>query len=156
MGVGPRWGHRQLPAAVESRPTQHFAGSARFCDSQRHDQSVRTRTVRVGGANRSAIDEEHRTSALVGANVAPRGRCRQLREEYRFRVGPLERPVLEAYMRRLSLDAEPPSVKALARLHRRHAERIPYETLWIHGGERWGIDPHDAAARIAFQRRGGY
>ncbi len=64
--------------------------------------------------------------------------------------------MLEAYMRRLSLDAEPPSAEALARLHRRHAERIPYETLWIHGGERWGIDPHDAAARIAFQRRGGY
>ena len=59
-------------------------------------------------------------------------------------------------MRRLSLDAEPPSAEALARLYRRHAERIPYETLWIHGDEKWGIDAHDAAARIAFQRRGGY
>ena len=71
-------------------------------------------------------------------------------------MGPLARPVLEAYLRRLSLEAEPPSAEALTRLHRRHVERIPYETLWIHGGERWGINPHDAAARIAFQRRGGY
>lgn len=64
--------------------------------------------------------------------------------------------MLEAYLRRLSLEAEPPSAEALTRLHRRHAERIPYETLWIHGGERWGINPHDAATRIAFQHRSGY
>ena len=43
-----------------------------------------------------------------------------------------------------------------ARLHRRHVERVPYETLWIHGGETWTIDPHEAAVRIALQRRGGY
>ena len=78
------------------------------------------------------------------------------RRRYRSRIGPLERPVLEAYLRRLSLEAEPPSAEALTRLHRRHAERIPYETLWTHGGERRGINPHDAATRIAFQRRSGY
>ena len=71
-------------------------------------------------------------------------------------MGPLEPDVRDAYLRRLSLEAEPPSTEALVRLHRRHTERVPYETLWIHGGERWGIEAHDAAARIAFQRRGGY
>jgi arylamine N-acetyltransferase len=61
-----------------------------------------------------------------------------------------------AYLRRLGLDPEPPSVDALQRLHRRHAERIPYETMWIHLGEAWGVDPVDAVARIARQGRGGY
>jgi len=61
-----------------------------------------------------------------------------------------------AYLRRLGLDAEPPSVDALQRLHRRHAERVPYETMWIHAGETWGIDPLDSVVRIALQGRGGY
>ena len=50
----------------------------------------------------------------------------------------LDRDVRDAYLHRLGLDAEPPSVAALARLHRRHVERVPYETLWIHGGEGMG------------------
>jgi N-hydroxyarylamine O-acetyltransferase len=62
----------------------------------------------------------------------------------------------DAYLRRLGLDAEPPSVDALQRLHRRQVERIPYETMWIQAGEAWGIDPVDAVARIALERRGGY
>ncbi|MCU1465434.1 MAG: hypothetical protein JWM72_1362 [Actinomycetia bacterium] len=61
-----------------------------------------------------------------------------------------------AYLHRLGLDAEPPSVEALQRLHRRHVERVPYETMWLHAGEAWGIDPLDSAARIARQGRGGY
>jgi N-hydroxyarylamine O-acetyltransferase len=61
-----------------------------------------------------------------------------------------------AYLRRLGLDAVPPSVEALQRLHRRHVERVPYETMWIHLGEAWGIDLDDAVARIAGQGRGGY
>ena len=61
-----------------------------------------------------------------------------------------------AYLRRLGLDAEPPSVDALQRLHRRHVERIPYETMWVHMGEAWGVDSVDAVARIARQGRGGY
>ncbi|MCU1456280.1 MAG: hypothetical protein JWL73_372 [Actinomycetia bacterium] len=61
-----------------------------------------------------------------------------------------------AYLRRLGLDAEPPSVEALQRLHRRHAERVPYETMWLHAGERWSIDPVESVARIALQGRGGY
>jgi N-hydroxyarylamine O-acetyltransferase len=61
-----------------------------------------------------------------------------------------------AYLRRLGLDAEPPSVEALQRLHRRQVERIPYETMWLHGGEAWGIDPGDSVLRIALQGRGGY
>jgi N-hydroxyarylamine O-acetyltransferase len=61
-----------------------------------------------------------------------------------------------AYLRRLGLDAEPPSVQALQRLHRRQVERVPYETMWIHAGETWGIDPLDSVARIALSGRGGY
>ncbi len=62
----------------------------------------------------------------------------------------------DAYLRRLGLEAEPPSVEALQRLHRRQVERIPYETLWIQTGEQWGVDPVDSVARIAWQGRGGY
>lgn len=61
-----------------------------------------------------------------------------------------------AYLQRLGVEAEPPSAEALARLHGAHAERVPYETLWIHLGERWGIDPDGSVARIAHQGRGGY
>jgi N-hydroxyarylamine O-acetyltransferase len=61
-----------------------------------------------------------------------------------------------AYLRRLGLDAEPPSIDALQRLHRRQVERIPYETMWMHAGEAWGIDPVDSLARIAIEGRGGY
>lgn len=60
------------------------------------------------------------------------------------------------YLRRLGLRAEPPSVEALQRLHRRHVERIPYETMWLHAGEAWSIDPVDSLTRIARQGRGGY
>jgi N-hydroxyarylamine O-acetyltransferase len=62
----------------------------------------------------------------------------------------------DAYLGRLGLEAEPPSVDALRRLHRRQVERVPYETMWIHAGERWGIDPVDALTRIALHGRGGY
>jgi arylamine N-acetyltransferase len=61
-----------------------------------------------------------------------------------------------AYLRRLGLDGESPSVEALQRLHRRHVERIPYETMWLHAGEAWGIDPRESVARIARRDRGGY
>jgi arylamine N-acetyltransferase len=61
-----------------------------------------------------------------------------------------------AYLRRLGLDAEPPSVDALQRLHRRHVERVPYETMWLHAGEAWGIDPADSVLRVARHSRGGY
>ena len=61
-----------------------------------------------------------------------------------------------AYLGRLGLVAEPPSVEALQRLHRRHVERVPYETMWLHAAERWGIDPVDSVTRIAREGRGGY
>jgi arylamine N-acetyltransferase len=64
--------------------------------------------------------------------------------------------VRSAYLGRLGLDAEPPSVEALQRLHRRQVERVPYETMWIHMGEGWTIDLDDAVARVALGRRGGY
>lgn len=64
--------------------------------------------------------------------------------------------IVDAYLRRLGLEAEPPSVDALFRLHRAHVERVPYETVWIHLGERWSVDAHESAERIALQKRGGY
>ena len=64
--------------------------------------------------------------------------------------------VRDRYLDRLGVEGEPPSLDGLCELHRRHAERVPYETLWIHGGERWDIDAHRAANRIALDGRGGY
>jgi arylamine N-acetyltransferase len=61
-----------------------------------------------------------------------------------------------AYLGRLGLDAEPPSVDALQRLHRRQVERVAYETMWIHMGEAWTIDLDEAVTRIARHGRGGY
>lgn len=68
----------------------------------------------------------------------------------------LDPEVRDAYLARLGLERDGPSVDGLRMLHRRHAELVPYETLWIHGGESWTIDPHEAARRIAVDRRGGY
>jgi N-hydroxyarylamine O-acetyltransferase len=68
----------------------------------------------------------------------------------------LDPEVRSAYLARLGVEAEPPSVDALSRVIRRQVERVPYETLWIAAGERWSIDPAPAAARIAFAARGGY
>lgn len=64
--------------------------------------------------------------------------------------------VRNAYLARLGVEPEPPSAAALRLLAQRQVERIPYETLWIQGGERWSVDPSEAAARIAIQGRGGY
>ncbi len=61
-----------------------------------------------------------------------------------------------AYLGRLGLEAELPAVDALVRLHRAHVEQVPYETTWIHMGERWGIDRLASLRRIAYDRRGGY
>lgn len=65
-------------------------------------------------------------------------------------------PTAEAYLCRLGIEPEPPSVDLLFRIHRAHVELIPYETLWIHLGQRWGIDPRDSATRLGTSRRGGY
>jgi arylamine N-acetyltransferase len=69
---------------------------------------------------------------------------------------PLERELLEAYLDRLGVDAEVPSIEALREIHRRQVESIPYETLWIHSGELWGVDPRESVRRIARDGRGGY
>jgi N-hydroxyarylamine O-acetyltransferase len=62
----------------------------------------------------------------------------------------------DAYLSRLGLEREPRSAEGLARIHRAHVERVPYETLWIHLGERWTVDPAASLDRIAGRRRGGY
>ena len=54
---------------------------------------------------------------------------------------PLDNEVRAAYLARLGVEAGSPSVEWMFTLARRHAERVPYETMWIHSGELWGIDP---------------
>ncbi|MEW1953074.1 arylamine N-acetyltransferase [Terrabacter sp. NPDC080008] len=70
--------------------------------------------------------------------------------------GQLGPAVRAAYLARLGVGPEPPSADALQALVQRHAERVPYETLWIPAGERWSTDPGEAAERIALGGRGGY
>jgi arylamine N-acetyltransferase len=64
--------------------------------------------------------------------------------------------ITTAYLNRLGVDAERSSAEGLARLHRAHVERIPYETFWIHLAQGWGIDPAESTRRVATTRRGGY
>jgi N-hydroxyarylamine O-acetyltransferase len=71
-------------------------------------------------------------------------------------LSPLDEVVSAAYLARLGVEAGPPSVESMFALVRRHAERVPYETMWIQSGELWGIDPGESARRIAFTGRGGY
>ena len=68
----------------------------------------------------------------------------------------LDLGIQQAYLARLGVAAEPPSVAGLQLLVQRHAERVPYETLWIQAGEAWNIDPYESATRIALHGRGGY
>ena len=64
--------------------------------------------------------------------------------------------ITAAYLNRLGVEAERPSAEALARLHRAHVERVPYETFWIHLAQGWGIDSAESTRRVATTRRGGY
>jgi N-hydroxyarylamine O-acetyltransferase len=71
-------------------------------------------------------------------------------------AGSLDPELRVAYLDRLGVGAESPSFAALRLLHRRQVERVSYETLWIHAGEAWDIDPRRSVMRIARQGRGGY
>jgi N-hydroxyarylamine O-acetyltransferase len=73
-----------------------------------------------------------------------------------FLTGRVSSADVDAYLRRLEVEAEPPSAAALARLHRAQVERVPYETIWIHLGQQWGIDPVASLRRVAHDGRGGY
>ena len=68
----------------------------------------------------------------------------------------MPREDVAAYLRRLGVEAEPPSVDGLRRLHRAHVERVPYETFWIHLDQAWGIEPEASLRRVARDGRGGY
>lgn len=59
------------------------------------------------------------------------------------------------YLERLGLDAEPPGVAALGRLHAAHVERVPYEALEITLGRPTPLEPSASLARI-LRGRGGY
>ncbi len=62
----------------------------------------------------------------------------------------------DAYLAVLGVEREPPTAAALDRLHRSHIERIPWETLWIHTGDRFGLDLEASARRIVATGRAGY
>jgi len=64
--------------------------------------------------------------------------------------------MIEDYLQRLRVDREPLSFEALRRLVHAHVERVPYETVWLHTGERYTCSPQDSLARIARSTRGGY
>jgi arylamine N-acetyltransferase len=63
---------------------------------------------------------------------------------------------VDAYLARLGVEREPPSVDALARLHRAHVERIAYEALDVQLERPTSIEPEASAARITGRGRGGY
>ena len=67
----------------------------------------------------------------------------------------LDEVVRGAYLARLEVAPESPSVEAMFEIVRRQAERVPYETMWIQSGELWGIDPAESARRVALVGRGG-
>ncbi len=60
-----------------------------------------------------------------------------------------------AYLARLGVDHEPPSLGALFRLHAAHVERVPYEDLEVQLGRVTSLDPAVSFGRIA-TGRGGY
>ena len=62
----------------------------------------------------------------------------------------------DAYLKRLGVEAAPPSVDGLFALHRAHLENVPYETVWIHMGDGWDIDLGKTVERVAHRGRGGY
>ncbi|MFJ8914575.1 arylamine N-acetyltransferase [Amycolatopsis sp. NPDC102389] len=60
-----------------------------------------------------------------------------------------------AYLARLGLEHEPPSLDALFRLHAAHVERVPYEDFEVQLGRVTSLDPAVSFGRIA-AGRGGY
>lgn len=65
-------------------------------------------------------------------------------------------PDVDAYLARLRVEREPPSLEALVRLHRAHVERIAYEALDVQLARPTSIEPEASAARITERGRGGY
>lgn len=68
----------------------------------------------------------------------------------------MDTAVRDAYLRRLGVEPAPPTAEGLFALHRAHTERVPYETVWIHAGEKWDIDLSATVQRVALGGRGGY
>ncbi|GII61512.1 arylamine N-acetyltransferase [Sphaerisporangium krabiense] len=66
-------------------------------------------------------------------------------------------PLVPRYLRRLRLDdlTGPPSPESLARLHRAHVERVPYETFHIWLRHPTTVDALESAGRV-LRGRGGY
>jgi arylamine N-acetyltransferase len=69
----------------------------------------------------------------------------------------IERRALEGYLTRLGVGDLPPAThEALADLHRRHVERVPYDNLEIMLGRPPSVVPTDSLERIATAGRAGY
>ncbi|HEX5202724.1 MAG TPA: arylamine N-acetyltransferase [Actinoplanes sp.] len=59
---------------------------------------------------------------------------------------------VDAYLERIGADR----TTGLRDLHRLHQEKIPFENLSIHLGERIGLEPDDLFRKIVESRRGGF
>ncbi len=120
-------------SALRPRRRPAWTGSPLRRRRDEHAEPLQVGQRRSGDAPRGCIPRRH--ARLLDVDDSP------------ARIGSELRT---AYLHRLGLDAEPPSVEALQQLHRRHVERVPYETMWLHAGEQWGIDPVDSVSRIAW------
>ena len=60
------------------------------------------------------------------------------------------------YLTRLNVPSAAPSLSHLVELQRAHVLRIPYETLWMHQGCAWAIEPEASFMRVASTGRAGY
>jgi N-hydroxyarylamine O-acetyltransferase len=66
-------------------------------------------------------------------------------------------PDVQGYLRRLGLDDPgPPSVAALAAIHRAQVERVPYNTIDIQLGRTTTVDPRETFDRVVATGRAGY
>ncbi|HEV8063644.1 MAG TPA: arylamine N-acetyltransferase, partial [Acidimicrobiales bacterium] len=92
----------------------------------------------------------------MGPASSERGRLCPARGSFRQGGVRLTPELVDPYLKRLGLEREAPSAEALARLHKAHAERVAYETVWIHSGSSWPIDPSVSIERLATTGRGGY
>jgi N-hydroxyarylamine O-acetyltransferase len=65
--------------------------------------------------------------------------------------------LVDSYLARLGCERAPAATaESLARLHRAHLERVPFENLDIHLGVPIGLDAVEAVRKIAERSRGGF
>ena len=61
-----------------------------------------------------------------------------------------------AYLNRIGLEKEPPSISFLKKLHKSHLLKIPFENLDIHYGEKIILDYEKVFKKVIDHKRGGF